>query len=158
MKYDWIKFYEDELQKEIESVRNDHKKTLKSKDTFGIKFSKVSKTDPECRVFHKGEHKKVFAYSVNTACDENNFVLDFEVTAGNIHDSVVFPKLYDSLKRKYSDFKRVVVDAGYKIPAIAKIIIDIQVMPYKRPMTKDGAYSQICLYEFKKISNLEMER
>lgn len=71
-------------------------------------------------------------YSVNTACDENNFVLDLEVTSGNIHDSVTFPRLYENLKRKYSDFKRVVVDAGYKIP----------VMPYKRPMTKDGFFKK----------------
>lgn len=116
---------------------------MKPKDTFGVKFSKVSTTDSECGIFHKGEHKKVFAYSVNTACDENNFVLDFEVAPGNVHDSVVFPKLYENLKRKYSDFKRVVVDAGYKIPAIAKMIIDdgkIPVMPYKRPMTKDGYF------------------
>ena len=38
---------------------------------------KASTTDPECGVFHKGEHKKVFAYSANTACDKNNFILDF---------------------------------------------------------------------------------
>ncbi|MGL5054071.1 MAG: IS1182 family transposase [Fusobacteriaceae bacterium] len=144
-----VKFYENELQIEIENDRKDHKKKiLKPKDSFGVKFTKVSKTDPECGIFHKGEHKKVFAYSVNTACDENNFVLDFEVTPGNIHDSVVFPKLYDSLKRKYSDFKRVVVDAGYKIPAIAKIIFDdgkVPVMPYKRPMTRDGFFKK---YEY----------
>lgn len=37
------------------------------------------------------------------------------------------------------------VDAGYKIPAIAKIIIDdgkIPVMPYKRPMTKFGFFKK----------------
>lgn len=42
-----------------------------------IKRIKVSKTDSECGVFHKGEHKKIFAYSANTACDKNNFVLGF---------------------------------------------------------------------------------
>lgn len=37
--------------------------------------------------------------------------------------------------------KYCIVDAGYKTPAIAKILIDdgvTPVFPYKRPMTKDG--------------------
>lgn len=33
-------------------------------------------TDPECGVFHKGEHKKCFAYAAQTACDKNGYVLD----------------------------------------------------------------------------------
>ena len=47
---------------------------------------KASTTDPECGVFHKGEHKKVFAYSANTACDKNNFILDFVLSPGNNDD------------------------------------------------------------------------
>ena len=50
----------------------------------------VSTTDPECGVFHKGEHKKVFAYEAHTACDKHNFILGVHVTPGNIHDSVAF--------------------------------------------------------------------
>ena len=41
-----------------------------------------------------------------------------------------------------------VIDAGYKIPAIAKLIIDdgkIPVMPYKRPMTKSNFFKK---YEY----------
>ena len=57
----------------------------------------VSATDPECGVFHKGEHKKVFAYEVHTACDKRNFILGVYVTPGNIHDSVAFDPLYDYL-------------------------------------------------------------
>lgn len=37
--------------------------------------------------------------------------------------------------------KYCIVDAGYKTPAIAKMLIDdgvVPVFPYKRPMTKDG--------------------
>ena len=37
---------------------------------------KVSKNDPESGVFHKGEKEKSFAYSANTACDKNGYILD----------------------------------------------------------------------------------
>ena len=39
-----------------------------------------STTDPECGVFHKGEHKKCFAYTAQTACDKNGYVLDVTAT------------------------------------------------------------------------------
>ena len=40
----------------------------------------VSTTDPESGVFHKGEHKKCFAYEAHTACDKHNFVVGVHVT------------------------------------------------------------------------------
>ncbi len=110
-----------------------------------MKRIKVSTTDPKCGVFHKGEHKKVFAYSSNTVCDKNNFILDFVLTPGNNHDSTSFPDLYKKLTVSYPNIKRIVVDSGYKTPAIAKMILDdnrIPIMPYKRPMTKDGFFKK----------------
>lgn len=86
-----------------------------------MKEIKQSTTDPDSGVFHKGEHKKVFAYTANVACDRNNYILGFETTTGNLHDSTVFPLLYDRLESQYEGIKNVIVDAGYKIPAIAKI-------------------------------------
>ena len=143
------KFYQEQLEKEINLDRENHKKkTLNFDKTIKEKRIKQSTTDVECGVFHKGEHKKVFAYSANTACDKNNFVLDFVVNPGNIHDSKAFPELYKKLKNKYSGIKNIVVDAGYKIPAIAKLLIDdnvIPIMPYKRPMTKYGFFKK---YEY----------
>jgi hypothetical protein len=44
--------------------------------------------------------------------------------------------------------KRCVADAGYKTPAIAKLLLDDgvdPVFPYKRPMTKDGFFKK---YEY----------
>ncbi len=41
-----------------------------------IKTKKSSITDPESGWFRKGEHKHVFAYAVETACDEHGWVLD----------------------------------------------------------------------------------
>lgn len=46
----------------------------------GEKESVVSATDLESGVFHKGEHKKCFAYEAHTACDKHNFILGVHVT------------------------------------------------------------------------------
>lgn len=46
---------------------------------------------------------------------------------------------------KYSDVKGIVIDSRYKAPAIAKQIIDdgkTPIMPYKRPMTKEGFFKK----------------
>jgi hypothetical protein len=101
------RYYEKELQKEITSDREEHgKEPLKEKISEPeTKQIKASTTDPDCGVFHKGEHKKVFAYAANVACDEHNYVLDFELTAGNLNDSVVFPKLYERLIKEYPEIK-----------------------------------------------------
>ena len=67
-------------------------------------------------------------------------------TRGNENDSRTFPTLYEKLK-KY-DIKTMVMDAGYKIPAIAKLLIDENItplFPYKRPMTKQGFFRK---YEY----------
>lgn len=109
----------------------------------------VSTTDPDCGLFHKGEHEKQMAYIANTACDRNNFILGFEVGAGNIHDSVMFDPVFCKVRQKFGDkIKVVAVDSGYRTPWIAKQIIDagmVPAMPYKRPMTKDGFFPK---YEY----------
>ena len=145
------KYYEDELKKEINADREAHgKKPLKEAENPDpeTKEIKASTTDPDCGVFHKGEHKKVFAYTANVACERNNFILDFELTAGNVHDSVAFPKVYERLVAKYPEMANVVLDAGYKTPAIARQIINdgkTPIMPYTRPMTKEGFHKK---YEY----------
>jgi len=90
----------------------------------------------------------VFAYGAHTVCDRNNFVLDVKITAGSLHDSVVFDEVYQSVKQKYGKPKRAVLDAGYKTPWICKQLLDDGVepyMPYKRPMTKKGYFKK---YEY----------
>lgn len=69
------------------------------------------------------------------------YVIDFEMTAGNIHDSISFWNLYQRLRRTVKHPKYYVMDAGYKIPIIVKKLLEdgeIPVMPYKRPMTIKG--------------------
>lgn len=162
-------FYEEMLRKEIASDRAAHgKKSLKDKDDddhssgsaggndkfedytddvpLDGKTIKCSTTDPESGWFRKGEHKHVFAYGIETACDKNGWILDFDVNPGNEHDSRTFKGLYDKLEN--IGMEKCVVDAGYKTPAIAKLLLDNgvkPVFPYKRPMTKEGFFKK---YEY----------
>lgn len=57
----------------------------------GKKGKIESNTDKDSGMFFKNEKEKCFAYLAHTACDNNNFILDFHITSGNIHDSVAFP-------------------------------------------------------------------
>ena len=146
------RFYDEKLKKEINEDRQEHgKKNLKSKDDdehidgdgIEVKEQKQSTVDPESGWFHKGEHKEVFAYAIETACDKHGWILDYTVHPGNEHDSTTFPKLYNKLKRFNPTY--IVLDAGYKTPAIAKLLIDdgiTPVMPYKRTYSKNGFFSK----------------
>lgn len=157
-------FYEEMLRKEINEDRAEHgKKPLKDKDDDNDKgagghddFSdytddtpkdtkkvRCSTTDPESGWFRKGEHKNVFAYGIETACDKNGWILDFTVNPGNEHDSRTFKGLYDKIKD--IGVETIVADAGYKTPAIAKMLLDDGIkplLPYKRPMTKKGFFKK----------------
>jgi len=145
------KHYQKELMEEIEKDRENHdKKPLKDKDDdeSPTKNSKVSTTDPDCGLFHKGEHKVEFAYTAHTACDKHNFVLGCDVSAGNVHDSVMFDGLYKNVLAKFSQIEMVALDSGYKTPWIMKQIFDsgrLPTTPYKRPMTKEGFFKK---YEY----------
>lgn len=118
-----------------------------SSDGKEEKTVKESTTDPESGWFRKGEHKNVFAYSVQTACDKNGWILGYSVNPGNQHDSRTFKSLYDKIKD--IGIQTLVADAGYKTPAIAKLLLDdgiTPLLPYKRPMTKDGfSKNRVCV-------------
>ena len=132
------KNYEKQLMDEINQDRAEHdKKPFDESNTPESKISNVSTTDPESGVFHKGEHKKCFAYTAQTACDKHGYVMDATVNPGNVHDSVAFDRLYDRLVQNFPEIDACVMDAGYKTPWICKKVIDdgrIPVLPYKRPM------------------------
>lgn len=147
-------FYEQMLRKEInEDRKREGKNPLKDKDDSNnppsaggcgdVKEIKESTSDPESGWFHKGEHKQVFAYAIETACDKHGWVLDYTVSPGNLHDSRTFKGLYDKIKN--IGIKTLIADAGYKTPAIAKLLIDDNItplFPYKRPMTKQGFFKK----------------
>ncbi len=161
-------WFEEELKKEINEDRKNHgKKPLKEKDdndnappTSGGRTSeaehekpdkkgkeqKCSTIDPDSGWFHKGEHKQVFAYAVQTACDSNGWVLGYTIHPGNHHDSRTFIDIYNKIKELHP--KKLGMDAGYKTPAIAQRTITDgiePIFPYKRPQTKDGFFKK---YEY----------
>ena len=168
------RYYDEQLRKEINLDREEHsKKPLKedtkdndnddtgngtsdtedtndSADTTKADEShemKISTTDPESGWFHKGEHKEVFAYSIESACDRHGWMLGYTVHPGNEHDSTTFPAIYEKLKESFTPYY-IVADAGYKTPAIAKQLLDddvTPVFPYKKPPTKDGFFKK---YEY----------
>jgi hypothetical protein len=136
--------YDEQLRTEVNADREAHgKKPFDDDDSGGAPPTKTvttSTTDPDAGLFHKGEHKKCFAYGAHTVCDENNFILDVEVTPGNVHDSVVFDTVYDRVAARFPEVEVIAMDAGYKTPWIAKKVFDdgrLPSMPYKRPMTAD---------------------
>ena len=144
--------YDEQLRKEIDEDREAHgKKPLKDKDDHNntgggastenseMKEQKQSTVDPESGWFHKGEHKEVFAYSVQTACDRYGWILDYTVHPGNEHDSRTFPYLYRKLRKFDPD--TMVMDAGYKNPPTAKMLMDdgiSPIFPYTRSGGKKG--------------------
>ncbi|AQT84508.1 transposase [Paenibacillus larvae subsp. larvae] len=138
--------YQDQLDEEINQDRALHgKKPFEKKPNVTQKEVKVSTTDPECGLFVKGEKERVFAYSFHTACDRNGFVLGVKVTPGNIHDSQVFEDVLHEVTRVVPAPQAVAADAGYKTPAICKMLQEQEirpVLPYTRPKTKEEFFKK----------------
>ena len=135
------KVYEEQLRTEVNAEREALGKTeIKDDDSDddgssgGMVEKTVSTTDPDCGMFVKGEHERQFAYEAHTVCERHGIVLDVEVTAGNVHDSVAWDTVYDRVSAKFP-VEFVAMDAGYKTPWIAKKIFDdgkIPILPYTR--------------------------
>jgi len=105
------------------------------------KHVKVSNSDPESGWFRKGEHKSVFAYSVQTACEENGVVLGYSVHPGNENDGKTFPAIMEKLEA--FPVELVVADSAYKTPAIARYLSKKGIhllSAYKRPQTRDSFF------------------
>ena len=146
------KVYEKQLREEINKDREEHGKKPFDDDPPNQpseeKEVTKSTTDPDSGVFHKGEHKKCFAYCAQTICDSHNFILGVTVNPGNMHDSVAFDVVYDKVTERFPQIQVVTADAAYKTPWICKKIFDderIASLPYKRPMTKKGFFKK---YEY----------
>jgi transposase len=150
--------YQEQLDKEIDEDREMYGKKPFDRDNGSdddgppssppTKTVTKSTTDPECGLFHKGEHEQQFAYVTGVACDRHNFVLGYNLAPGNTHDGTMFDELYEDVTERFPEAQAVAVDAGYKTPAIMKKILDserIPCVPYKRPMTKEGFFKK---YEY----------
>jgi hypothetical protein len=98
------KIYEEQLRAEVNAEREAlGKKPIKDDGEAEPPTVEktVSTTDPDAGMFVKGEHDRQFAYEAHTVCDKHGFVLDVEVTAGNVHDSVAFDAVYERVTRKF---------------------------------------------------------
>lgn len=110
------------------------------------KHKKVSTSDPDSGWFRKGEHKNVFAYRVQTACDAKGIILGYSVHPGNENDGRTFPALLEKLG--HLPVEIVVGDTAYKTPAIAHLLKSngIKLLStYGRPKTKKGFFPK---YEY----------
>ena len=130
------KWLANELMDAIQDDREVHgKKPLKNTEKeCSTKSQKTSLNDPDAGWFHKGDHKQVFAYNIQTACDRNGWVLGYSVHPGNTHDTQAFPTIFD----KVASLKPVhlIADSGYKTPTIAQFLLNQEitpVFPYTRP-------------------------
>ena len=68
-------------------------------------------------------------------------MLGYTIHPGNEHDSATFPAIYEKLKNLNPE--HIIADAGYKTPAIAKLLLDdgiTPVFPYTSPKTKKGFF------------------
>lgn len=146
------KAYSGQLRREVNEERerlgkkpiedDDDEDDPQASNDSGTTEKTVSTTDPDSGMFVKGEHERQFAYEAHTACDKRGFVLEVEVTAGNVHDSVAWDKLYDEVTRKHN-VQFVTMDAGYKTPWIAKKTLDdgkVPILPYTRYNGKQDRY------------------
>lgn len=134
---------DDDTPDELTKHGKPNKNTSKKKQTRQKKerHKKVSTIDPESGWFRKGEHKHVFAYSIQTACDRHGVILGSSVHPGNENDGRTFKALMDKLSRY--DIDLVVGDTAYKTPAIARLLAEqgIKLLStYSRPKTKEGFF------------------
>lgn len=100
---------------------------------------KESTTDPESGYFYKGEHKKILPMQKIPVVIRMVLFWILKLHRGNVHGSVSFVELYKRIKER-EHTRYYVMDAGYKIPAIARALLEdgkVPVFPYKRAMSKD---------------------
>jgi transposase/Zn-finger protein len=99
----------------------------------------ISRTDPDCGMFHKGEKEKQLAYSVQTAVDENGWVIDCKTTSASVNDNNSGMEFVDKLTDEHRETKHVVMDAGYTSPLLQDILLSkgiMPVIPYIKPKGK----------------------
>lgn len=133
--------FEDEMLQFINDEREkDDDKPLPPSKPKGDKRTKESTTDSDSGWLNKGEKEKNFSYNAHSACDKNGYVLKSIIKPSNIHDSKVFPLVYDDLNEKYKEkILSIAIDRGYYSGPIIKMICDnnhLPLLPYKRPMGK----------------------
>jgi transposase len=137
-------FIEEDYNKYIKTYHNELnevriKENKKPIDFNTSKKNAISNIDPECGMFHKGEKERQLAYSVQTAVDENGYVVRCKTTAGNINDNNGGVEFLEELKEEFPETKEVVMDSGYTSPVLLNMLIEKgirPIVPYSRPKGK----------------------
>ena len=136
MEEDYNKYVK-ELHREINEERSKEGKSE-------IRFAKsknvaVSDVDPDSGMFHKGEKEKQLAYAVQTAVDENGYVLGCKTTSGSANDNNAAMGFLDQLTEEHPKTEHAVMDAGYTSPVLANMLLNkgvVPITPYYKPKGK----------------------
>jgi transposase len=155
------KSYQDALDQECDTY-SDETGIKRAKDVEPeVKRIKQSTVDPESGNFNKGEHEKQFAYLAQTVCDQNGFILGVKVNPGNLHDSRTFTPAFDEVHQVFGKLIRSVgVDAGYKVPHIARELIERKItplMPYTRPKGKQNNEDELKIVKKKFVYDVSAD-
>ncbi len=124
------KFYQDALDQECDAYCEE--KGLKPARAVKQKTKRIKQSiiDPESGNFNKGEHENQFAYLAQTMCDQNGYVVGVKIHPGNLHDSRTFDSVFDEVHQVFGRMLRSIgCDAGYKVPSIARELIERKITP-----------------------------
>lgn len=104
------------------------------------KRTKESTTDKEAGWLNKGEKEKTFSYNAHTACDSKGYIIGSVLKPSNIHDSRVFPEVYQTVLKQYQSLiTTIAIDAGYHSgPLIKQIMMNghLPLLPKKQTLSR----------------------
>lgn len=144
-----VRHYQDELDAEVDSYCKENNLSIPKPVERELVEVTQCISDPEAGIFVKGEHERQVAYTAQTICDINGFVLDTELAPANKHDSTTFYTPYHRVVDTFGvggekGIRSIGLDSGYKTAFIAHRIIEDKItplFPYTRPKgqrNKDG--------------------
>jgi transposase len=128
--------YVNKLHVEINEERE--KEGKKPIDFAETKKVAVSNADPDSGMFDKGEKEKQLAYSVQTAVDENGWVVGCETQAGSANDNNPGMGFLDKTKQEHPKVTAAVMDAGYTSPILLDLLLNSGVAPVVPTMKPKG--------------------
>lgn len=122
-----------------EEINEERKKEGKGEIDFtATKKIAVSNIDPDSGMFDKGDKEKQLAYSVQTAVDENGYVVACETHAGSANDNNPGMGFLEKTKQEHPDLTAAVMDAGYTSPVLLDLVLNSGVAPVVPAMKPKG--------------------
>ena len=137
-------YIQEDFNKYVKELHQEINKERMSEGKAAISFAKtkqvaVSNIDPDCGMFHKGEKEKQLAYSVQTAVDEQGYVVGIETMSASVNDNNGGIALLDELTDTHPEIQNIVMDAGYTSPVLTNVLLNkgkVPIVPYSRPKGK----------------------